>query len=116
MYKTVHLDPKARKRPLDEVLKLVEALLDRGKRVAVTVAEEEEMLSPQQSAARLRFSRQHVMRLIRAGELEAGQMPGSDYWKIPLSSILALEERRAAARTRADELSRELDRLGAPLE
>jgi transposase-like protein len=40
------------------------------KPIAITVAEESAMLSPQEAAERLGFSRQHVRRLIEAGELE----------------------------------------------
>jgi excisionase family DNA binding protein len=82
----------------------------------VTVAEEQESLSPREAADRLGFSRQHVVRLIQAGELAADKLPGSSYWQIPLSGVLAFEERREAARRRSDELSRSLDALGAPLE
>ena len=84
--------------------------------VHLIVAEDEEVLSPQAVADRLGFSRQHVVRLIQAGELPAEKLPGSSYWQIPLGSVLAFEERREAARQRSDELSRALDELGAPLE
>lgn len=85
-----------------------------GQQVAVTVAEEQELLSPQQVARRLGFSRQHVRRLIDYGRLEACKLPGSSYWKIPLSSVLALEERRAESDRRTAEWSRDLDAMGAP--
>jgi excisionase family DNA binding protein len=113
--KTVHLDPEAR----DEAAVVsaeIDRLLNEGKRIAVTVAEEQELLSPQEVADRLGFSRQHVVRLIHAGELPAEKLPGSSYWQIPLGSVLAFEERREAARQRSDELTRSLDELGAPLE
>jgi excisionase family DNA binding protein len=113
--KTVHLDPDGRGRAA-EVSAEIDRLLGEGKRVAVTVAEEQELLSPQEAADRLGFSRQHVVRLIQAGELAADKLPGSSYWQIPLGSVLAFEERREAARRRSDELSRSLDELGAPLE
>lgn len=113
--KTVHLDPNARERAA-EVFAEIDRLLGEGKRVAVTVAEDQEKLSPQEAAESLGFSRQHVVRLIRAGELPAEKLPGSSYWQISLGSVLAFEERRTAARERADELSRSLDELGAPLE
>jgi excisionase family DNA binding protein len=113
--KTVHLDPDARERA-SLVVDEIERLLGEGKHVAVTVAEEQELLSPQQAADRLGFSRQHVVRLINAGELEARRMPGSSYWQIPLTTVRALEERGQRADEMADELSRSLDALGAPLE
>ena len=47
-----------------------------GKRVVVTVAEEQELLSPQQAADWLGCSRQHVERLANAGELEARKVRG----------------------------------------
>lgn len=80
------------------------------------MVEEQELLSPQQAARRLGFSRQHVRRLIDYGELEARQLPGSSYWKIPLSSVLAFEERRAESDRRTAEWSRDLDAMGAPAE
>jgi excisionase family DNA binding protein len=85
-------------------------------RTRTGVAEEQELLSPQQAGDRLGFSRQHVVRLINAGELEARKLPGSSYWQIPLAAILAFEERSQRAGELADEFSRSLDALGAPLE
>jgi Helix-turn-helix domain len=72
----------------------IERLLSEGKRVTVHIAGEKELLSPQQTAAWLGFSRQHVVRLIGYGELPAEKLPHSGYWKIPLASVLAFEERR----------------------
>jgi excisionase family DNA binding protein len=113
--KKVHLDPDAREQ-VAAVLEEIERLLSEGKRVAVTVAEDRELLSPQQAADRLDISRQHVVRLIKAGELAADKRPSSNNWRIPLESVLAFEERREGARQRSDELSRLLDELGDPLE
>lgn len=113
--KVVHLNPGERDRAA-LVAEEIERLLGDGKRVAVTVAEEDEMLSPQQTADRLGFSRQHVVRLIDAGEFDAQRMPGSNYWQISVASVLAFEQRRGRAREQSDELSRSLDELGAPLE
>jgi len=113
--KTLQVDPKAGE-PMAPVAAEVERLLAEGKTVTVTVAEERELLSPQQVAARLGFSRQHVVRLINAGRIEAERMAGSSYWRVPLSSVLAFEERRAEADRSAAEWSRSLDELGAPLE
>jgi excisionase family DNA binding protein len=113
--KTVHLDPDARERA-SLVVDEIERLLGEGKHIAVTVAEEQELLSPQQTADRLGFSRQHVVRLINAGELDARKLPGSSYWKIPLATVLAFEERSQRASQMADQFSRSLDALGAPLE
>lgn len=113
--KTVHLDPDGRERA-SLVVEEIERLLGEGKRIAVTVAEEHERLSPQQTAERLGFSRQHVVRLIGAGELEARKLPGSSYWRIPLATVLAFEERRERAGERSDAFSRSLDEQGATLE
>jgi excisionase family DNA binding protein len=113
--KTLHLDPTAGDQAAS-VVEEVDKLLREGKRVAVTVAEEQELLSPQQAARRLGISRQHVRRLIGYGELEARKLPGSSYWKIPLSSVLACEERRAESDRRTAEWSCELDAMGAPPE
>jgi excisionase family DNA binding protein len=113
--KIVHLDPAARDQA-SQVTEEIDRLLAEGKRVAVTVAEEQELLSPHQAADRLGFSRQHVVRLIGYGELEARKLPGSSYWKIPLTSVLAFEERRDHGRELAAEWSRDLDAMGAPPE
>lgn len=84
--------------------------------MAVTVAEERESVSPQQAAERLGFSRQHVVRLIEAGEIDASRLEGSSYWQIPVDALLSFEQRRDQARRVADEHSRALDAAGAPLE
>lgn len=111
--KTIHVTSRGQ---LAELTGTIEELLDGGKSLAITVAEEDELLSPNAAAERLGFSRQHVRRLVDAGELVGQQMPGSRYWKIPLASILAFEERRERAAREADAFSADLDRLGAPAE
>jgi|SRR5665811_999377 len=113
--KTLHLDPTAGDQAAT-VVEEIDKLLREGKHVAVTVAEAQELLSPQQAARRLGISRQHVRRLIDSGQLEARQLPGSSYWKIPLSSVLACEERRAESDRLTAEWSRDLDAMGAPAE
>ncbi len=113
--KTMRLDPNERAQAA-EVTSEIERLLGEGKHITVTVAEEQELLSPQQAAERLGFSRQHVMRLIACGELNGEQMAGSSYWRVPYASILAFEQRRAASAQQADDWSRELDAMGAPAE
>jgi excisionase family DNA binding protein len=113
--KTLHLDPAARDQSA-LVADEIERMLADGKHVAVTLAEEQELLSPQQAADRLGFSRQHVMRLIGYGDLVAQRLPGSSHWKIPLSSVLAFEEGRAEHERLTAEWSRELDAMGAPPE
>jgi excisionase family DNA binding protein len=99
---------------LESLQQLIQERLAGGKDFVVTIADEDETLSPEQAAQRLGFSRQHVMRLINAGMLDADVLPGSRYRKIPLSSILAFEEAREAGRRRADDFSASLDELGAP--
>jgi excisionase family DNA binding protein len=111
----MHLNPDTRDQTI-RVTEEIDRLLGEGKRVAVTVAEEQELLSPQQAAERLGFSRQHVVRLINAGEIQARKLPGSSYWQIPMGSMLDFEQRREHAREFSDAFSRELDELGAPLE
>jgi hypothetical protein len=56
------------------------------------------------------------VRLIGYGELEAQKLPGSSYWKIPLTSVLAFEERREKGRELEAQWSRDLDAMGAPPE
>lgn len=113
--RTLHLDPSARDQA-GLVTEEIERLLAEGKHVAVTVAEEDELLSPQQVATRLGFSRQHVVRLIGYGRLQGQKLPGSDYWKIPLSSVLAFEEHQERHRELTAQWSRDLDAMGAPAE
>lgn len=113
--KTLHLDPSTPDRTA-LVSEEIEKMLAEGKSITVTLAEEQEILSPQQAADRLGFSRQHVVRLIGYGSLDAQKLPGSTHWKIPLSSVLAFEAKRERARKIADDWSRELDALGAPAE
>lgn len=113
--KTFRLDPTAGDQAT-AVIGEVDKLLHEGKRVVVAVAGEQELLSPQQAARRLGFSRQHVRRLIDHGELEARQLPGSTYWKIPLWSVLVFEKRRAESDRLTAEWSRDLDAMGAPAE
>lgn len=114
--KTLHLERSTEREALDELSETLHSMLEQGKRVAVTIAEEDEQLSPAEAGQRLGFSRQHVVRLIEAEELEAERMPGSNFWKIPLHALLEFEERREQARERADQFSRSLDEAGAPLE
>jgi excisionase family DNA binding protein len=91
--KTFRLDPAASNQAA-LVAEEVDRLLHQGTPVTVNIAGEKELLSPQQAAAWLGFSRQHVVRLIGHGELPAEKLPDSGYWKIPLVSVLAFEERR----------------------
>lgn len=111
--KTIHVTSRGQ---LGELTTTIEEMLREGKTLSVTVAESGELLSPQAAAARLGFSRQHVRRLVDAGELTGEQLPRSSYWKIPLASIVAFEERREQAAREADALSTELEELGAPAE
>jgi excisionase family DNA binding protein len=113
--RTIHLAPGERGE-VGRVTDVIDGMLAEGKRVTVTVIEDQELLSPQQVANRLGFSRQHVMRLVNAGELPGERLANSTYWRIPAVSVLAFEERREQAREHADGFSRALDELGAPLE
>jgi excisionase family DNA binding protein len=118
MMKTIHIDPAEgdAKQKVSAVQDAIEDLLEADKTIAVTVVDENTMLSPQAAADRLGFSRQHVRRLIEAGELGASQLPNSKHWKISMRAVLAFEQRRSDAEERADEFSRSLDELGAPAE
>lgn len=111
----MHLSPDGRQQAV-LISEEIERLLNEGKRITVTVAEDQETLSPQEAAEQLGFSRQHVVRLIQAGALAADKLPGSSYWQIPLDAVRVFQQQRETARDRADELSRSLDELGAPLE
>lgn len=113
--KVVHLSP-AERSALPTVAAEIERLLADGKSVSVIVTADDEVLSPQQAADRLGFSRQHVVRLMGGGVLEAEKMAGSSYWQIPVASVIAFEDQREQARRESDEFSQALDELGAPLE
>jgi excisionase family DNA binding protein len=113
--KTMHLSPGERDQA-KRVTEEIDRLLSEGKQVAVTIAEEEELLSPQLAAERLGISRQHMVRLIGYGEVQAHKLPGSNYWKIPLASLLAFEERRTRGDHLAAKWSRDLDAASAPPE
>lgn len=118
MMKTIHIDPAEgdAKQKLSAVRDAIEALLKADKTIAVTVVDEDTTLSPQEAADRLGFSRQHVRRLIEAGELEGARLPGSTHWKVPMRAVLGFEQRRLDAEERSDAFSRSLDELGAPAE
>ncbi len=118
MIKTIHIDPAEgdAKQKLSAVQDAIEALLEADKTIAVTVVDEDATLSPQEAADRLGFSRQHVRRLIEAGELQGAQLPGSTHWKVPMRAVLDFEQRRSEAEERSDAFSRSLDELGAPAE
>jgi excisionase family DNA binding protein len=113
--KTVHLDPAEPDRA-SLVVEEIDRLLGKGKAHRRDRRRGARLLSPHHAADQLGFSRQHIVRLINAGELEAQKLPGSSYWQIPLGTALAFEERREHAREQSDAFSRSLDALGAPLE
>jgi excisionase family DNA binding protein len=105
--KTLHLDPAASASDQAAlVAEEINRMLAEGKPVTVHIAGEKELLSPRQAAAWIGCSRQHVVRLIGSGELTAERLPHSGYWKIPLASILAFEERRGESDYLAAERSR----------
>lgn len=114
--KTLVISPETEEQQLAELTSELHARLDRGESVAVTIGEQDETLSPAEAGRRLGFSRQHVVRLVEAGELHGERMEGSNYWKIPLRAVIAFEERRERAREQADAFSHSLDELGAPAE
>lgn len=80
------------------------------------VTDGEDLMSPLQAARRLGFSTLHVVRLIQSGELPVADPGETNGWQIPAASVLAFARRRETARRQADEQSRTLDQLGAPLE
>ena len=80
--KTLHLDPTSSDQTA-LVVEEIDRLLAKGKRLAVTVAEEKEFLSPQQVADRFGFSRQHVVRLIGYGDLPAEKLRGLELLEDP---------------------------------
>jgi excisionase family DNA binding protein len=114
--KTLLINPETEAVQLAELHSELQSRLRRGENVAVTISEQHEALSPAQVGRRLGFSRQHVARLIEAGELRGERMEGSRYWKVPLREVIAFEERRDQAREQADAFSRSLEELGAPAE
>ena len=94
----------------------LQQMLDEGRDVRIMLVATGELLSPREAGEVLGFSRQHVRRLIDAGELEGTQLPGSEHWRITTASVETLLARRACAAAEADTHARELDALGAPLE
>ncbi len=98
------------------VLGDLQQMLDEGRDVRIMLVAAGELLSPREAGEVLGFSRQHVRRLIDAGELEGTQLPGSEHWRISAASVETLLARRARAAAQADTHARELDALGAPLE
>jgi len=54
--------------------------------------------------------------LVAAGGLDGHRLEGSTHWRIPVSSVLAFEQRRQDVAREFDGWSRALDEVGAPLE
>lgn len=80
--------------PVSVVLQHLVVSLNQGK--DVTYATTQEHLTPQQAADLLKMSRPHLMKLVRAGELEA-EMVGTHH-RIPMTEILAFIDRRERAK------------------
>jgi hypothetical protein len=117
---TIHVDPETEPdaNRLQELLETVKARLKRGVSVDVIVVDSEPgALSPNQAAQLLGFSRQHVMRLISNGRLQARRMsPDSAYWEIPIESVVEFKQERDRRAAFSDDFSRSLTEAGAPLE
>ncbi|HEY4094379.1 MAG TPA: helix-turn-helix domain-containing protein [Baekduia sp.] len=111
----MHLDPANLEQQLSVLVDEVRRV-GRDERLTITIAAEGEHVSPREAGERLGFSRQHVVRLIEAGELAGVKLEGSSYWRIPVRGLVEFEDRRDDARRAADTLSRSLDASGAPLE
>ncbi len=117
MHRTIRLDDRDKiEDSLDEIRGLAEALIDGGAALVISVGDEDALLSPSAAAQYLGLSRQHVVRLVEAGRLDGQRMPGSEYWQIPLTSVIALRDSREGARDRARKFSQLLDEAGAPAE
>ena len=98
----IHPTEASKKDAIDQITAALDELTAAGEEICVIVGKEEEMISPQKAAEILGFSRQHVRRLIDAGELAAVQIPNSTHWQIPFSSVAdELAERREQASERA---------------
>jgi hypothetical protein len=117
---TIHVDPETESdvHRLQELLDAVKARLKRGVSVDVIIVDSEPgALSPNQAAQLLGFSRQHVMRLISNGRLQARRMsPDSAYWEIPIESVVEFKQERDRRAAFSDDFSRSLTEAGAPLE
>jgi excisionase family DNA binding protein len=111
----MHLDPANLEQQLSVLVEEVRRA-GRDERLTITIAAQDEHVSPREAGERLGFSRQHVVRLIEAGELAGEKLEGSSYWRVPVRGLTEFEDRRDAARRAADTLSRSLDASGAPLE
>jgi excisionase family DNA binding protein len=114
------LVPSGEKTEADEaiarVLDDLHQMLDAGQDVRIMVVAAGEFLSPREAGEVLGFSRQHVRRLIDAGELDGTQLPGSEHWRVSAASLESFLARRTRAAGQADTHARELDALGAPFE
>ena len=111
----MHLDPANLEQQLSALVAEVRRA-GRDERLTITITAQEEHVSPREAGERLGFSRQHVVRLIEAGELAGEKLEGSSYWRVPVHGIAEFEDRREAARRAADAFSRSLDASGAPPE
>lgn len=80
--------------PVSVVLQHLVSNLAQGK--DVTYLTSQEQLTPQQAAELLKMSRPHLMKLVRAGEIEA-QMVGTHH-RIPMAEVMDFIGRRERAK------------------
>lgn len=116
----IHVDPEtdSGNDRIQQLLDFLKGRLSMGVSVDVIILDSESTsVSPSQAAELLGFSRQHVMRLITGGRLEARRMsPDSTYWEIPVDSIVEFKKERDHRAAFSDEFSKSLTQAGAPLE
>ncbi len=105
---------------VQKMLKAAEAaireLRDAGESFDFTVVPVDDWITPATAAAQLGVSRQHVRRLMDAGELRGRQKENSTHWLVSQGSVTASLQRREDGLQVVNDWSRELDELGVPAE
>jgi excisionase family DNA binding protein len=103
-----------------EMLKAAEAaireLRDAGESFDFKVEPVDGWITPATAAAQLGVSRQHVRRLMDAGELHGQKKENSTHWLVSQGSVTAALQRRGDGLKIINDWSRQLDELGAPPE
>lgn len=105
---------------VQEMLTAAEAVIrelrDAGESFDFTVAPVDDWITPATAATQLGVSRQHVRRLMDAGELRGRLKENSTHWLVSQGSVTASLQRREEGLQVVNDRSRALDELGVPAE